>query len=45
MGLRHFFKVLKKGLKAFGAKGAAETAEGLSEKGSEKATPKVDRGE
>ena len=33
MGLRHFFKVLKRGFKAFGAKGAAEEAEGLSAKG------------
>ena len=45
MGLRHFFKVLKKGFKAFGAKGAVETAEDLSKKGSEKAAPKVDQGE
>ena len=41
MGLRHWFKhtakVLKRGFKTFGAKGAAEEAEGLAAKGNEKA--------
>ena len=45
MGLRHFFKVLKRGFKALGAKGAAEAAERLAEKGNEKTADQAKIGE
>ena len=46
MGLRHWFKhtakVLKRGFKTFGAKGAIEAGEDLAKKGNQDAEDSVD---